>query len=262
MLTLAGIRLLSVRKNSSETASVKTVRLGGELEAVPGQFVMVWVPGKDEFPMSVSYPGSNFGITYQVLGEGTRALAEMANGKKVGIRGPYGRGFSIKGRKLLMIGGGVGMAPIAPLVDIARAKRLSVDLVIGAKTSDDLLFERRATRAGAKVHISTDDGTKGFKGFASELATELLDSAGPDHVFACGPEKMIVKIVAAASRRKIPMQASLERHMKCGIGICDSCALDGVHVCKEGPVFPLEELRKFGDLGVTKLDPAGRRVPV
>jgi dihydroorotate dehydrogenase electron transfer subunit len=238
------------------------VRLGGDLEAVPGQFVMVWVPGVDEFPMSVSYPGKEFGITYQVLGEGTKALAKMAKGDKVGIRGPYGNGFSAKGKRLLMIGGGVGMAPVAPLVDIARAKRLSVDLVIGAKTKDDLIFERRATRAGAKVHVTTDDGTKGFKGFASELAIELMDTVEPDQVCACGPEKMIVKIAEAARRRKIPLQASLERHMKCGIGICDSCALDGVHVCKEGPVFSLEDLRRFGDLGRTKLDPAGRRVPV
>jgi dihydroorotate dehydrogenase electron transfer subunit len=230
-----------VKKNVNETSSVKTVRLDGMLDTVPGQFVMVWVPGIDEFPMSVSYPGRDFGITYQILGEGTKALGSMMPGHRVGVRGPYGNGFS---------------------VDIAASKKVSVDLVLGARSDKELVFEKRASRAGARVHISTDDGSKGFKGFASDLALELLESERYDHLYACGPEKMIAKLVVIASKRKMPMQASLERYMKCGIGICDSCALDGVHVCKEGPVFSLNDLRKFGDLGRAKLDPAGRKVPV
>ena len=252
--------MLMVKKHLDETSSVKTVRFSGELDAVPGQFVMVWVPGVDEFPMSVSFPGRDFGITYQILGEGTKALSRKKVGDKIGIRGPYGNGFSIKGRKILVVAGGVGMAPIAPLIDIADKKRVKVELVLGAKSSRDLIFEKRASRAGARVHVSTDDGSKGFKGFASDLAIDLLEEGRPDHLFACGPEKMIAKLAVMASKRNIPMQASLERYMKCGIGICDSCALDGVHVCREGPVFSLKDLRGFEDLGRTKLDPAGRKM--
>ena len=251
-----------MKKNVRETDSVKTVRFDGDLDAVPGQFVMVWVPGIDEFPMSVSYPGEDFGITYQVLGEGTTALSKKKVGDKIGIRGPYGKGFSIKGKRLLVVGGGVGMAPIAPLIDIAAKRKASVDLVVGARSNKDLVFEMRSSRAGAKVHISTDDGSKGFKGFASDLATALMDEGRFDQLFACGPEKMIAKLARAASKSNMPMQASLERHMKCGIGICDSCALDGVHVCKEGPVFSLKDLLRFEEFGRTKLDPAGRKVPV
>ncbi len=223
---------------------------------------MVWVPGVDEFPMSVSYPGKDIGITYQILGEGTKALSRMRAGDKIGVRGPYGNGFSVKGRRILVVGGGVGMAPIAPLIDVAVKKRTTVDLVLGARSSMDLIFEKRASRAGAKVHVSTDDGSKGFRGFASTLAAELLEEGHPDQLYVCGPEKMIAKLAALAAKKRIPMQASLERHMKCGIGICDSCALDGVHVCKEGPVFSLKDLSRFEDLGKTKLDPAGRKVSV
>jgi dihydroorotate dehydrogenase electron transfer subunit len=223
---------------------------------------MVWVPGIDEFPMSVSYPGKDFGITYQVLGEGTKALAKKAIGDRIGIRGPFGNGFTLKGKRILIVAGGVGMAPIAPLIDEARKKRLEVNLVLGAKSRKDLVFEKRASRSGAKVHIATDDGSKGFKGFASGLAKELLGKDKPDHMYACGPEMMIVKLVAMASERRIPMQASLERYMKCGIGICDSCAIDGMHVCKDGPVFSMPELRRLTNLGRTKLDPSGRKVAV
>lgn len=254
--------MFRIQQHLDETPAIKTIRFSGKLEAVPGQFVMVWVPGVDEFPMSVSYVGDRFGITYQVVGDGTRALSEKTIGDRIGIRGPYGNGFALAGRKVLIVAGGAGMAPVAPLIDAAKKKRISVDLVLGARSSQGLLFEKRATGARAKVHVSTDDGSKGFKGLAAELAEILVKDTTPDHIYTCGPEKMIARLVELASKKRIPLQASLERIMKCGIGICDSCAIDGVHVCKDGPVFSLQNLRKFEDLGRTKLDPAGRKVPV
>ena len=254
--------MFKVKRHIYETSSTKTVRFDGSLGAIPGQFAMVWVPGVDEFPMSVSYPGRDFGITYQILGEGTKALGKKRAGEIVGIRGSYGNGFTVSKKRLLVVAGGLGMAPLAPLIELARKKKATVDLVIGARTSKELLFERRAKAAGATVEIATDDGTKGFKGFASELARELIEKSLYDCVYTCGPEKMMVKVFDIASREGIPVQASLERIMKCGIGICDSCAIDGVHVCKDGPVFSSARLGKFKDFGRTKLDPAGRKVPV
>lgn len=252
--------MLKIKKHLDETPNIKTMRFDEKLEAMPGQFVMVWVPGVDEFPMSVTYTGSQFGIAYQIIGDGTKALAEKKIGDRIGIRGPYGNGFILKGKKMLVVAGGVGMAPVAPLID--SAKKGSVDLVLGARAREELLFEKRATAAGAKVHIATDDGSKGFKGFASELAKELMNEHRFDQVYACGPEMMIAKVIDLASMKKVPIQASLERIMKCGIGICDSCALDGFHVCKDGPVFSQVELKNLDDLGRAKLDPAGRKVPV
>lgn len=254
--------MLRIVRQVEETPSIKTVMLDAPSAAVPGQFVMVWVPGVDEFPMSVSYVGRTMGITYQVVGDGTRALAAMEPGEFVGLRGPYGRGFSLVGQRVLIVAGGTGMAPLAPLVAQGVRARRKVDVVIGARSSDELLFVSRAARAGASVHVATDDGSRGFRGFASELADELIRKNHYDAVYACGPEQMIVRMVRTCSKTGVPLQASLERIMRCGIGLCDSCAIDGLHVCRDGPVFRLSELRQFQDLGRTKLDLAGRRTPV
>ena len=254
--------MLKIKEHTRETPLIRTIRFQEKLPATPAQFVMVWVPGVDEFPMSVSYVGSRFGITYQIIGEGTKALSALKTGDKIGIRGPYGRGFTLKGKRILVVAGGAGMAPIVPLLEEAAKRRIRTDLVLGARTKEELLFERRAAKSGATIHISTDDGTKGFKGFATELAWSLLQAKKYDAIYACGPEKMAAKLMDMAARKRTPMEASLERIMKCGIGICDSCALDGKHVCKDGPVFSIKELRSFDDFGMTKLDQSGRKVPI
>lgn len=254
--------MMSILEQRTETPSIKTVMLSDRLDAMPGQFVMVWVPGVDEFPMSVSYAGNHLGVTYQVIGEGTKALATMQPGDMVGIRGPYGRGFEIIGRKLLVVAGGAGMAPLSLLVERAAHEEAEVDLVIGARTRKELLFEARCARDGARLLVCTDDGTKGSKGLATQLAESVMRRERYDSVYACGPERMIVGMMALAKKHRTPMQASLERLMKCGIGVCDSCALDGKHVCRDGPVFHLEELESFKELGVSKLDLTGKRTPI
>ena len=259
---MPGHRMLLISEHIEDAPSVKTVMFDESMVAAPGQFVMVWVPGVDEFPMSVSYVGGRFGFTYQILGGGTQALSAMKPGDVIGVRGPYGRGFSIRGKRLLMIAGGLGMAPMAPLVEQAIGHGASVDLVIGAKSQANLLFEDRSSRSGAKVHVSTDDGTKGFRGFASDLAATLIQKERFDCIYTCGPEIMMVKVLGLAKKHGIPLQASLERLMKCGIGICDSCAIDGRHVCKDGPVFSDLDLESMSEFGRTKLDMTGRRVRV
>jgi dihydroorotate dehydrogenase electron transfer subunit len=254
--------MFKIVENRVETPSTKTMIFEEGLRATSGQFVMVWVPGVDEFPMSVSYSGDRLGVTYQIIGEGTKALASKCPGEKVGIRGPYGKGFAIHGKRLLVVAGGLGMAPLGLFVEEATSHGAKVDVVLGARSSKELLFEGRAARAGARVHISTDDGSKGFKGLATQLAAEVLEKDRFDCVYTCGPEKMIVGLLTLADKKGVPMQASLERIMKCGIGICDSCALDGKHVCRDGPVFNERELRSFSELGKTKLDMCGRKVVV
>ena len=257
-----GLRMLRVAGHKSETASTRTMRFHGEMAADPGQFVMVWVPGVDEFPMSLSYMGGRFGITYQVVGDGTRALSKAAEGDVIGVRGPYGRGFALRGKRPLVVAGGAGIAPTAPLVEAAARGGLQVDLVLGARSAGELVFEQRCAVAGARVHVSTDDGSKGRRGLATELAADLIRRGGHDSVYVCGPERMIAGMVAICRAEGLPMQASVERIMKCGIGVCDSCALDGRHVCTDGPVFGLEELEGFGELGRTRLDRSGRKVGI
>lgn len=255
-------RMVRVAEHRDESRSVRTMRFHGSMEATPGQFVMVWVPRADEFPMSVSYAGDRFGITYQVVGEGTEVLSRLVEDDLVGIRGPFGRGFALSGKKMMIVAGGLGIAPTAPLVEVARKAGADVHLVLGAKSSTDLAFEERCGSSGAHVHVSTDDGSKGHAGFATELAASLLDEMTFDSVYACGPERMIVKMMGICRDRGLPMQASIERIMKCGIGVCDSCALDGKHVCRDGPVFRLEELEAFSELGRTKLDRTGKKTGI
>lgn len=259
---MSGLRMFTIKEHLQETPSIMTIRFKESLDALPGQFVMVWVPGVDEFPMSASYCGRHFGITYKIIGGGTKALTMKRVGEKIGIRGPYGNSFTVNSKRLLFVAGGAGAAPIGLLAEYAVGKKASVDLVLGARTSKEILFERRCANAGAKVHVSTDDGTKGFKGLATVLAREVLAKEDFDAVYACGPEMMIVDLLELTRPRRIPLQASLERLMKCGIGICDSCAIDGMHVCTDGPVFSDTVLRKFEDLGKTKLDAAGRRTSI
>ena len=254
--------MFRIAQQKRETPSTNTIVFEEKLMGTSGQFVMVWVPGVDEFPMSVSYVGENLGITFQIVGDGTRALAAKKVGDLVGVRGPYGRGFAMHGKRLLVVGGGLGMAPLGLFVEEAAGHQAKLDVVIGARTEKDLLFEDRCARAGAKVHISTDDGSKGFNGFATELASTVMEKEKFDCIYTCGPEKMIMGLLEKADRKGVPVQASLERIMKCGIGICDSCALDGKHVCRDGPVFNERDLRSFSDLGRTKLDTCGRKVAV
>lgn len=262
MHTVRGVRMLTVHTHRDDTPKVKSILFKEKFLSKPGQFVMVWVPGVDEFPMSASYTVPRFGITYQILGPGTRALTKMKPGQKIGIRGPYGKGFTLSGSRILGVAGGAGMAALAPFLELAMTKGASVDLVLGAKTEREILFETRMADAGVKLHISTDDGSAGFKGLATELAREVVSKQRFDCIYTCGPERMLVGVLSLAGKHKTPVQASLERFMKCGIGICDSCAIDGRHVCKDGPVFSDAELRTFGDLGRTKLDPSGRKVPI
>ncbi len=257
-----GPRMARVVGHGDESPTTRTMRLAGPVEADPGQFVMVWVPGVDEFPMSLSYMGDPYGITYQVVGDGTRALSRVAEGDEVGIRGPFGRGFVLHGKRMLVVAGGAGIAPTAPLVERATLGGAEVHVALGARTAAELVFEDRCTKAGAAVHVSTDDGSKGRSGLVTELASSLMEKGRYDQVYACGPERMITSVMGMCRSKGLPLQASVERIMKCGIGVCDSCALDGKHVCRDGPVFALDDLERFVELGKTRLDRSGRRVRI
>ena len=236
----------------------KTFFFDLEMNATPGQFVMIWIPGVDEIPMSLSYIGKKTAITVEKVGEATEALHKMKEGDKVGIRGPYGKGFEIVGKKALFVAGGTGIASLLPLIKKYEGEK---HVVIGARTKDLLLFKEELEKI-SNVHISTDDGSLGFKGFASELAKEIMEKEKFDIVYTCGPELMMRKILDICIEKKVPLQASLERYMKCGVGICDSCAIDGYHVCKDGPVFNSSILAKIKDFGRWKRDEAGRRIKI
>lgn len=213
------------------------------LEFRPGQFVMVWLPEVDEIPMSVSHSGpGSIGITVKMVGEATEALCRVSRGDRVRVRGPYGKGFEPSGKKALLVAGGVGSAPLLPVAKHLIDRDSEILAVIGARTESELILAGEFSDLGADVVVSTDDGSAGFHGTASELCSETVEKREFDSIYCCGPEPMIRAVVDVAQSRGIWGQASVERLIKCGIGLCGSCAISNRLVCRDGPVFDLVQL--------------------
>ncbi len=246
-------RVVKIQKVLDEAKGIKTFLFEDSSEPTPGQFYMVWLPGIDEFPMSISYIGALKGFTVKKIGYGTSKMHELSSGAKLWIRGPYGKGFNYVKGKALVVGGGSGMATLAPLIERLDAP----DIVIGARTKADLLFVERFKDLAP--YISTDDGSAGFHGYAPQLAEQLVNENKYDIIYACGPELMLKPLIELAKRRHIEIQASLERLMKCGIGICDSCSINGYRVCVDGPVFSTQVLFNMRDLGKVRRDASGNK---
>lgn len=267
-----------------ETPTIITLRTDIELDAAPGQFVMVWVRGLDEIPMALSHPGS---FTVQRVGEATEALSRLEVGDSIGIRGPFGNGFEVKGEgrgegdggggrdwkgngeeegggkgnKIMVIAGGVGSAPLLPLAQQAHSMGLDVTILIGARTENELLFEEHFSKCGA-LSIATDDGSKGHRGFITG-AMDLFNLAGFDQFYICGPELMMKSVldILQAAGLEAKAQLSLHRYFKCGIGICGACTIDpsGLRVCRDGPVLSGDLLIK-SELGKYHRDATGKKI--
>lgn len=253
-------RMTPIITSTVEAHDIKTFTFQYPGTITPGQFFMIWIPGIDEIPMSVSLiHGDVKGITFRKIGDATTALYNLKKDDSIGIRGPYGHGFTLTGKHLLFVGGGTGIAMLAPAIEQAREKKLNTTVIIGVKTKKELFFEERLARSGATVVVSTDDGTKGYRGFASDLANEILLKETVDSIYSCGPELMMKTIFMHS--QKIPFQASLERYMKCALGICGQCCVGkGLRVCVDGPVFDRVTLKIVDDFGVYKKDAAGRKI--
>ena len=246
-----------------ESPSIRTFFFDFQFETMnPGQFVMVWVRGVDEVPMGLSSKNS---ITVQKVGEATSKLFELKEGDSFGLRGPYGKGFSLpsEGEKTLVIAGGVGAAPLVPYAEAARSEGSEVHTVLGARSADDLLFEKRFAAAG-EVYISTDDGSKGTKGFVTDVLNSLNLSVY-DKIAVCGPEIMMSSVFRLLEDREVldKSEFSLHRYFKCGIGVCGACCIDksGLRVCRDGPVFSGVQLMD-SELGKYTRDASGRRVKI
>lgn len=227
----------------------------------PGQFVMVWVPGVDEVPMSLSYQGEMAGITVKNVGEATAALSSLREGDLIGVRGPYGKGWMVPKGRILCVGGGVGMAPLMSALD-AVDDPSTVDVVIGARDAGEIIFYERAKERSNDVRISTDDGSRGFKGTAVALAAAMMAEKKYDMVLGCGPEIMLRYLLVACNEAGVRCQVSLERLMKCGAGLCGSCVVDGLRVCVEGPVFFDKQVEGMSEFGRCKRTASGSKTKV
>lgn len=260
-------KIVEIKDIIKETPTVKTFIFDWEVtEETPGQFMMVW-NFHDEKPMSLSLIDpvkGEIGFTIRKVGKFTEAIHELGVGAQLGLRGPYGRGFEITGSHVLAVGGGVGMAPLAAFAEEASRKGVDVDLISAAATQNELLFMDRLNRTSTNLRACTDDGTYGFCGFGTDLAQEVLESNSYDMIVTCGPEIMMKKIADLAEEYEIPAQFSLERYMKCGVGICGQCCVDDVgwRICKEGPVFWSDDVKLITEFGKYRRDAAGRKEPL
>jgi dihydroorotate dehydrogenase electron transfer subunit len=260
---ITNYEIFKIKEIISETSTIKTFIFDWEIKRdripIPGQFVMIWnFSGiQNEKAMSLSMidiENNKIGVTVKKVGVFTKELHNLSVGDKLGIRGPYGNGFvvnNLENKKIIAIGGGVGMAPISCFISHAKEKGANVDLVCASRTKDELIFPVNFESKGSNIFTCTDDGTCGFKGFAYDRTIELLKNRSYDMGVVCGPELMMKGIFELLEDHDIPTQYSIERYMKCAIGLCGQCCVDntGWRVCIEGPVFSNKDLKKITEFG-------------
>ena len=251
-----------IEKVVDETPTVRTLYFHDPVLAnvLPGQFAMVWIPGVNELPMSVmiSENDEKSGFTVRKRGESSTALYNLQVGQQIGVRGPYGNFFDIKDGEILLIGGGTGLVPLMRLIKFSKDTN-KITLLMGSQTKEEVFFEDMAKNSWLCNDLNcisvTEDGSYGEKGYVTDVLEKLLEENTYDAIYTCGPELMMYKVVKLANEKGIFVQASLERMMKCGVGICGSCCMSQDLVCRDGTVFDGQYLAKnseFGHLQRTK----------
>ncbi len=262
------MRTTEIVRVVNESPTVKTFIIPDKLccKAQPGQFVMLWIPGVDEIPLSVQDTAKGLiAVSVKNVGDATRHLHEMAPGATVGIRGPFGNSFTESRGRVLLVGGGTGTAPLLFLAKVLSVKTERLSFVVGAKTKDELLFVNDLNKVCSEKSLvtTTEDGTYGLQCLVTEPLAGLLDKQKFDMIYTCGPEVMVKKVFELTEERRLPLEASLERLMRCGIGLCGSCMIGKYRVCRDGPVFTAAQLREVKDeLGYSKLGFDGSRIPI
>lgn len=263
-------RIVQIEETISETPTVKTLVFKDDLSytAKPGQFLMIWIPRIEEIPMSVMINSKDgyAAVTIRKSGVGSTALFDRKKGDLIGLRGPYGNKFILKKsyQNILIIGGGTGLVPLLRLASYASKKKIKTTIVLGARTKSEVFFEKIARKITEKSDstflVCTDDGSYGIKGTTVSVMSSLVREDLFDCVYTCGPELMMKGVVSLATENSIPVQASLERYMKCGIGICGSCCIDSSLVCQDGTVFNGRQLSKILDFGISYRDKDGQKI--
>ncbi|MBR4096957.1 MAG: dihydroorotate dehydrogenase electron transfer subunit [Oscillospiraceae bacterium] len=221
--------------------------------AVAGQFVNVKVDGfMLRRPISICSIDKNKGtlrIIFEVRGEGTKVMSQLAEGAMIDIVAPLGgRGFEMDGHETaVIIGGGIGNPP---MLAVAENFGKNATVISGYRNASAVILQDDFAATGAETILCTDDGSAGRKGFVTDALKEVLASKKPDVIYACGPNVMLRRIIEIAKENGVKCQVSLEERMGCGVGACLVCACrtirDGneyyAHVCKDGPVFNAEEV--------------------
>jgi len=254
-----------ITKVITESEDSKTFVLPGKLNSKPGQFVMLWLPGAGEKPISLSGDAKDeFSVTVCAVGPFSKAVNKLTSGDKLGFCGPFGTHFKLPkdAKAICLVGGGYGSAPLAYLAEVAIDQGVKVFFIEGARSKTRLLFTKRMREAGAEVLTCTDDGSEGPKCYSPDVLKTVMETHKIDKVFTCGPEIMMKKVIELAEAHKIPSEVSMERHMKCGIGLCGQCAVDdlGICLCQEGPIISGKLALSLKEFGEYSRDSTGKKI--
>ena len=222
-------------------------------DIVPGQFVQVRVDGSPTTylrrPISihdVDFAQNEIALLVQQVGEGTRHLASAKEGDMINMVFPLGNGFTLpeKGEKVLLVGGGIGIAPLYYFAKVLNEKGIRPTLLLGGKMKFDLLRLMEYQQLG-ETFVTTEDGSLGEKGFVTQHS--VWQQQNFDKIYVCGPKPMMKAVAKLAAEKDVWCEVSLENLMACGLGACLCCVEDTVDghvcVCKEGPVFNTRRLK-------------------
>jgi NAD(P)H-flavin reductase len=253
----------SIRREAAGVITLQ-LRIGErDFRFLPGQFNMLWLPAFGESAISISSDPQELrtiGHTIRFAGSVTRAIGRLKAGDVLGVRGPFGSGWPLdraKGRDLMIAAGGIGLAPLRPVICEIMHRRDDfgrVLLLYGGRSPADLLFGDEFDswkRGGIELHVTVDRGDgawKGHVGVVPLLFYHIKLDAKETVVFTCGPEVMMRFVIFEAMARRVPpseIWVSLERNMKCGIGVCGHCQFGPTFLCKEGPVLPYSAVERF-----------------
>lgn len=227
-----------------ENYRTKTFTLDVDLDATPGQFVMLWQPRFDEKPFSL-VNADPVRVMITDVGPFSHLMHEKQVGDRIWLRGPLGRGFQVAPgqRRIVLVGGGYGVAPLHWLARIAGEGTETVTTIIGARCAPDILFADAFAALPQHAHpphqllITTEDGSLGIQGRVTDALLPLLEARAVDGIYACGPHGMLAALAGLASRYAIQQQLSWEAYMRCGLGICGACEHEGKVLCLDGPVL-------------------------
>ncbi|NLO22343.1 MAG: dihydroorotate dehydrogenase electron transfer subunit [Syntrophomonadaceae bacterium] len=224
-------------------------------EAQPGQFVHIRVGGNQDpllrRPLSIyDVDAGLITLLYKVVGRGTEILSLYSSDQPLDVMGPLGKGFSlVQDRRVLLVGGGVGIAPLLFLGRELKVRNNKVIVLHGAGSKEETCSGPKFTGLGMEYRIATMDGSLGFKGLVTDLMEREIDPKSIDYIYTCGPEPMMEAVAAFAARNNMPGELSLEEYMACGVGACLGCARklkasdpSYVKICHDGPVFPLDSV--------------------
>ncbi|MCF7911651.1 MAG: dihydroorotate dehydrogenase electron transfer subunit [Candidatus Cloacimonetes bacterium] len=254
---------IAIARIVEETPTIRTFYFDYDLQAKPGQFIMLTDLANGEKPFSISECESDqFGVTIKKLGKFTSNLFEKQAGDLLSFRGAYGSSFSLKGNNILLTGGGYATPPLYYLCKELLRKGAQVTVVNGARTRDDLVFCERFENLGLEYKKITDAGCFGRAGTSVDIARELLSNNDYDMVYVSGPELMMKAMrELLQSYPGLNYEFLFERYMKCAIGICGNCTMDplGIRLCVEGPVLAGHQVEKLTEFGEYHRNAAGKK---